>query len=196
MALENCPKAQATLGLAGVFATAASNVGYSHSAWVAGDGYRKVGNGADRPAIWEGIDFEYQGDPSTSFSKLPPSWRPNGMRVLLSDLLWPSDPLAALSRLAERATAVILVQVLAEVDVNPIERGNIRLVDSETDEVQEIFLDTVAEKRYRAAFAHHQENWNLAAKRTGAVMTTVIAEHILSDWRLEPLVAAEVLNIA
>ena len=79
------------------------------------------------------------------------------MRVLLSDLLWPSDPLAALSRLAERATAVILVQVLAEVDVNPIERGNIRLVDSETDEVQEIFLDTVAEKRYRAAFAHHQE---------------------------------------
>jgi uncharacterized protein (DUF58 family) len=196
MALENCPKAQATLGLAGVFATAASNVGYSHSAWVAGDGYRKVGNGADRPAIWEGIDFKYQGDPFTSFSKLPPSWRPNGMRVLLSDLLWPSDPLAALSRLAERATAVILVQVLAEVDVNPIERGNIRLVDSETDEVQEIFLDTVAEKRYRAAFAHHQENWNLAAKRTGAVMTTVIAEHILSDWRLEPLVAAEVLNIA
>ena len=196
MALENSPKAQATLGLAGVFATAASNVGYSHSAWVAGDGYRKVGNGADRPTIWEGIDFEYQGDPSASFSKLPPSWRPNGMRVLLSDLLWPSDPLAALSRLAERATAVILVQVLAEVDVNPIERGNIRLVDSETDEVQEIFLDTVAEKRYRAAFAHHQENWNLAAKRTGAVMTTVIAEHILSDWRLEPLVASEVLNIA
>ena len=196
MALENCPKAEATLGLAGVFATAASNVGYSHSAWVAGDGYRKVGNGADRPAIWEGIDFEYQGDPSTSFFKLPPSWRPYGLRVLLSDLLWPSDPLTALSRLAERATTVILVQVLAEVDVNPIERGNIRLVDSETDEVQEIFLDTVAEKRYRAAFAHHQEDWHLAAKRTGAVMTTVIAEHILSDWRLEPLVAAEVLNIA
>ena len=196
MALENCPKAQATLGLAGIFATAASNVGYSHSAWVAGDGYRKVGNGADRPAIWEGIDFEYRGDPSTSFSKLPPSWRPYGLRVLLSDLLWPSDPLAALSRLTERATAVILVQVLADVDVNPIERGNIRLVDSETDDVQEIFLDAVAEKRYRAAFARHQENWNLAAKRTGAVMATVIAEHILSDWRLEPLVAAEVLNIA
>ena len=196
MALENSPKAQATLGLAAVFATAAANVGYSHSAWVAGDGYRQVNNGTDRPSVWDGIDFVHRGDLSTSFAKLPPSWRPFGLRVLLSDLLWPGDALAALSHLAERATAVIVVQVLAEIDVNPMERGNIRLVDSETDEVQEIFLDAAAGKRYRDAFARHQENWHLAAKQTGAIMTTVVAEHILSDWRLEALVAAEVLNIA
>ena len=195
MALENSPKAQATLGLAAVFATAAANVGYSHSAWVAGDGYRQVNNGTDRPSVWDGIDFVHRGDLSTSFAKLPPSWRPFGLRVLLSDLLWPGDALAALSHLAERATAVIVVQVLAEIDVNPMERGNIRLVDSETDEVQEIFLDAAAGKRYRDAFARHQENWHLAAKQTGAIMTTVVAEHILSDWRLEALVAAEVLNI-
>ena len=79
--------------------------------------------------------------------------------------------------------------------MNPTERGNLRLVDSETDAVQEIFLDPVAEKRYRAAFARHQESWHLAAKQTGAMMTTVIAEQILSDWRLEALVAAEVLTI-
>ena len=196
MALENCPKAQATLGLAAVFATAAANVGYSHSAWIAADGYRKVGNCADQASMWEGIDFEYRGDPFESFSKLPPSWRPYGMRVLLSDLLWPSDPIVALSRFAENAAAVILVQVLSQVDVNPVERGNLRLVDAETDEVQEIFLDSGAEKRFRAAFARHQENWNLAAKRAGIVMTTVIAEQILSDWRLEPLVAAQILEIA
>ena len=195
MALENSPKAQATLGLAAVFATAAANVGYSHSAWVAGDGYRQVNNGTDRPSVWDGIDFVHRGDLSTSFAKLPPSWRPFGLRVLLSDLLWPGDALAALSHLAERATAVIVVQVLAEIDVNPMERGNIRLVDSETDEVQEIFLDAAAGKRYRDAFARHQENWHLAAKQTGAIMTTVVAEHILSDWRLEALVAAEALNI-
>ena len=195
MALENSPKAQATLGLAAVFATAAANVGYSHSAWVAGDGYRQVNNGTDRPSVWDGIDFVHRGDLSTSFAKLPPSWRPFGLRVLLSDLLWPGDALAALSHLAERATAVIVVQVLAEIDVNPMERGNIRLVDSETDEVQEIFLDAAAGKRYRDAFARHQENWHLAAKQTGAIMTTVVAEHILSDWRLEALVAVEALNI-
>ena len=196
MTLEDTPKAQATLGLAAVFATAASNVGYSHTAWIAGDGCQQVGNGTDRPSIWGGLDFTYRGNLSTSFAKLPPSWRPFGLRVLLSDLLWHGDALTTLARFAEQATAVIVVQVLAEADVNPTERGNIRLVDSETDQVQEIFVDAAAEKRYHAAFARHQESWHLAAKQTGAIMTTVVAEHILSDWRLEGLVAADVLTIA
>ena len=196
MALENSPKAQATLGLAAVFATAALNVGYSHTAWSAGDGCRQVDNGTDRPSNWDGVDFVYRGDLSTSFAKLPPSWRPFGLRVLLSDLLWHSDPLKVLAQFAEQATAVIVVQVLAEADVNPTERGNLRLVDSETDAVREIFVDAVAEKRYRAAFTRHQESWHLAAKQTGTIMTTVVAEEILSDWRLETLVAAEVLTIA
>ena len=196
MALEDSHKAQATLGLAAVFATAASNVGYSHTAWLAGDGCQQVGNGADRPSIWDELDFTYRGDLSTSFAKLPPSWRPFGLRVLISDLLWPGDPLTVLARFAERATVVVVVQVLAEVDVNPTERGNIQLVDLETEAVQEIFVDAAAEKRYRAALARHQESWHLAAKQTGTIITTVVAEHILADWRLEALVAAEVLTIA
>lgn len=195
MALENSPKAQATLGLAAVFATAASNVGYSHAAWIAGDGCRQVDNGADRPSIWDGLDFAYRGDLSTSFAKLPPSWRPFGLRVLLSDLFLPGDPLTVLAQFAEQATAVVVVQILAEVDVNPTERGNIRLIDSETEAMHEIFVDAAAEKQYRDAFARHQESWHLAAKQTGAIMTTVVAEEILSDWRLEALVAAEVLTI-
>ena len=195
MALENSPKTQAALGLAAVFATAASNVGYSHAAWMAADGFRQVENGTSRASIWEGIDFNYRGDLLTSFTRLPPSWRPYGLRVLLSDLLFPGDPLATMSRFAERATAVIVVQVLAEADVNPIERGNIRLVDSETDEAQEIFVDATAENRYRAALAQHQESWHRAVKQTGAVMTTVVAERILDDWRLEALVVDEILKI-
>ena len=196
MALEDSPKAQATLGLAAVFATAASNVGYSHTAWLAGDGCQQVHNGADRPSIWEGLDFTYRGDLPTSFAKLPPSWRPFGLRVLLSDLLWVGDPLRMLAQFAERATAVIVVQVLAEADVDPTAHGNIRLVDSETDQAQEIFVDTAAEKRYHDALTRHQESWHLAAKQTGAIMTTLVAEEILSSWRLEALVAAEVLTIA
>lgn len=196
MALENSPKVQATLGLAAVFATAASNVGYSHTAWRAADGCHQVDNGRDRPSIWEGLDFTYRGDLTTSFIKLPPSWRPFGLRVLLSDLLWPGDPLAMLAQFAEQASAVVVVQVLGEADVDPTARGNIRLVDSETDQVQEIFVDAAAEKRYRDTLSRHQEGWHLAAKQTGAIMTTLVAEEILSSWRLEALVAAEVLTIA
>lgn len=196
MALEDSPKAQATLGLAAVFVTAAANASYSHTAWIAEDGCQQVDNATDRPSAWEGIGFTHRGDLPASFAKLPPSWRPFGLRVLLSDLLWLGDPLTTLAQFAERATGVIVVQVLAEVDVNPTARGNLRLVDSETDAVQEIFIDGAAEKRYRDALARHQESWHLAAKQTGAIMTTVVAEEVLSDWRLDTLVAAQVLTIA
>lgn len=196
MALEDSPKAQATLGLAAVFVTAAANASYSHTAWIAEDGCQQVDNATDRPSAWEGIGFTHRGDLPASFAKLPPSWRPFGLRVLLSDLLWLGDPLTTLTQFAERATGVIAVQVLAEVDVNPTARGNLRLVDSETDAVQEIFIDGAAEKRYRDALARHQESWHLAAKQTGAIMTTVVAEEVLSDWRLDTLVAAQVLTIA
>lgn len=196
MALEDSPKAQATLGLAAVFVTAAANASYSHTAWIAEDGCQQVDNATDRPSAWEGIGFTHRGDLPASFAKLPPSWRPFGLRVLLSDLLWLGDPLTTLAQFAERAAAVIVVQVLAEVDVNPTVRGNLRLVDSETGIAQEIFIDGAAEKRYRDALARHQESWHLAAKQTGAIMTTVVAEEVLSDWRLDTLVAAQVLTIA
>ena len=101
-----------------------------------------------------------------------------------------------LAQFAERATAVIVVQVLAEVDVDPTAHGNIRLVDSETDQAQEIFVDAAAERRYHDVLTRHQESWHLAAKQTGAIMTTVVAENILDEWRLEALVAAQVLTIA
>ena len=71
MALEDSHKAQATLGLAAVFATAASNVGYSHTAWLAGDGCQQVGNGADRPSIWAELDFTYRGGPFNIICQTP-----------------------------------------------------------------------------------------------------------------------------
>jgi uncharacterized protein (DUF58 family) len=195
MALEDSAKVQATLGLAAVFAAAASNVGYSHCAWMARAGCEKVGNATDRPSVWEAIAFDNRGSPAESFQKLAPSWRPRGIRVLLSDLFWLGDPFQTLWHLAERAAAVVVVQVVAAADVNPPERGNVRLVDSESGEVMEIFLDAVAQQRYREAFSRHQQNWHRGCKQVGAVMTTVVAEDVVRDWDLEDLMAAEILTV-
>ena len=196
MALENSAKVQAVLGLAAAFATAASNAGYSHCAWMAREGCRKVGNGSDRPSVWEEIAFDYRGSPAESFARLPPAWRPRGIRIFLGDLFWLGDPLLTLWHLADRAASVVVVQVVAEADVNPPERGNIRLVDSESEDVMELFLDALAQKRYRGAFTRHQQNWHRASRQVGAVMTTLVAEEVIRDWDLEELVAAEVLKVA
>jgi uncharacterized protein (DUF58 family) len=194
MALVETRKAEAAVSLAAFFAAAASNTGYSHRAWLASDVIRPLGQGAARPVRWEGIDFTFSGNPGEVLARQAHVWRPRGTRVLISDLLWLGEPLAPLEHLTNRAANVLVVQLLAEADVDPTHLGNLRLVDSETDDIQEIFVDAVALQRYSAALNRHQQHWHRACRQTGALFTTVVAEQFLRDWRLDELVAAEVLT--
>ncbi len=196
MALEESAKPRATLALAALLAEAAANAGYTHTAWMTQEGCRRVGNGQRRPSLWERIDFDHRGNPLESFAHLPPMFRHQGIRILLSDLLWLGSPLLMLQHLAKEAAAVIVVQVLAHADVNPPEFGNIRLVDSETDQVHEIFVDASAVERYRHALTRHQQSWHLACRQIGAIMTTIVAEELVNEWRPEALVASEILKVS
>ncbi len=195
MALEDSRKAQATLGLAAFFASAARNAGYSHTAWRLGEEIRQVPNSGSLPAAWEPIDFAYTGSPAEGFTQSHPNWRPRGIRILLSDLLWVGDPLATLRHVAERAAVAVVVQILAETDVDPPPAGNLRLVDSETEQIRELYVDTSAVRRYKEALSRHQENWHQACRQAGAIFTTVVAERVLRDWKLDDLVATEVLTV-
>ena len=196
MELEDTAKLEALLGMVGVFAAAAGNAGFTHAAWLAGDLVRPVENGTARPPAWEDLAFSSSSTPVEAFENLPPAWPARGLRIFLSDLLYLGDPLATLTHLSAGTASVVVVQILAEADVDPPERGNVRLIDSESDEIQEVFIDATAERDYHDALSLHQENWHRGCRQVGAVMTTLVAEKLLRRWNLEPLVAAEVLEVA
>jgi uncharacterized protein (DUF58 family) len=195
MALESSAKMRATLGLAAVLAVAAENAGYMHNAWLAHEGCAPVPNGADRPSTWSGIEFDVRSNPVDAFMRLPPRFSRMGMRALISDLLWLGEPLTVIQHLAHNASSIVVVQVLAEADINPPERGRVRLIDSETEQQREIFIDDDAIKRYRDALARHQQNWHRACRQAGAVMVNIVAEEIAPGWNLEALVKAEILKV-
>jgi uncharacterized protein (DUF58 family) len=195
MALEASAKMQATIGLAAVLAVAAENAGYTHNAWLAREGCAPVPNGTNRPSTWSGIEFEVRSNPVDAFTRFPPRFSRMGMRALISDLLWLGEPLTVLQQLAQSASSIVVVQVLAEADVDPPERGRVRLIDSETDQQREIFIDDGAIKRYRDALARHQQNWHRACRQAGAVMVNLVAEEIVAGWNLEALVKAEILKV-
>src|SRR5215475_785727 len=88
MALESTAKARAAVGLAAAFAVAAQNAGYSHNAWLARAYVAPIGAGANRPSSWQSIDLDFRGNPSEGFIRTPRGLRRQGMRVLISDLLW------------------------------------------------------------------------------------------------------------
>jgi uncharacterized protein (DUF58 family) len=194
MALSESRKPQATLALAAFFAAAAENAGYTFHAWRLGLDIEPVENGASPPALWQGLAFDHRGSSIEAFGRSGPRWRPRGVRVLLSDLLWEGDPLVVLRHLSEQASATVVIQVLARVDDEP-EPGNLRLVDEETDQVRELHIDENVLSRYRDNLRRHQDNWHRACKQCGALFTVVIAEKLLQDWRLDELVAAEVLKV-
>src|SRR5262249_24501427 len=187
--------AEAVFGLAALLARAATNAGYTHNAWRMAAGFQAAANGTGDPLAWQDLAFDAPGSPGDALAQAPPRWRSRGIRVLLSDLFWLGDPLHTLRQLAERAALVLVIQVLAEADVNPPEEGSLRLIDSETGEVQEIYLDAAARQRYRDRLVAHQENWETACRQTGALFSLVVAERLLRDWAVPELVAAEVLQV-
>ncbi len=194
MSLEGTQKGPATLALAAFFATAARNGGFSHAAWQMAQDVRPIGNGSAMPLAWEGISFEHRGAPG-GVGKAVSSWKQRGVRVLLSDLLWEGDPLLILRPLAERASATLVLQVLAAADVHPPEGQSLRLVDSETDLVREIHIDAIAARNYRERLARHQQNWHSACRQVGALFATVIAEDVLRDWNMDQLAAVGILKV-
>ena len=194
MALEETAKLEATLGLAALFAVSAENAGFSHTAWQAREGCDKVDGGARGPVEWTANAFDYSGSLSDSLARTRPRFRHRSIRVLLSDLLFPGDPLAVLHNLCQDASTVVVVQLLAEADAEPLARGNVRLIDSETGELREVFVDASTAKRYAEALDRHQHNWNQACRQAGAVITSLIAEQVVQNWNLEELLSAGILE--
>ncbi|MEP7340048.1 MAG: DUF58 domain-containing protein [Acidobacteriota bacterium] len=195
MAIGHGAKAEAAVGLAALLAVAAENAGYSHSAWLAREWCAPVAGSGNRPSAWGEISFDHRGHPAESLARVPPRLRRQGLRVFLSDLLWLGEPLQLLQQLSQNAAAVVVVQLLADADANPPERGRVRLIDSETDQQQEIFIDDAAINRYRNALARHQQNWYSACRQAGATMVEMIAEQVAANWNPEALIKAGVLKV-
>jgi uncharacterized protein (DUF58 family) len=195
MALEGTAKERATVALAALLATAAANAGFQHAVWLMSDAIRPLPNGNAAPALWGDFDLDHRGSPATALAAGSPFWRPRGVRVLVSDLLWVGEPLLALRPFAEGAAAAVVIQLLAEVDGNPPEDGALRLIDAETEQLREIHINAALARRYRERLRLHQQNWHQACRSCGAQFTVAVAETLLSDWKLDELIAADFLRV-
>lgn len=195
MALEGSAKERGTLALAGFFAAAAGNAGFSHAGWLLGGSAEPLGDRRRRPEAWEGVRFDHRDSPARALAEAAGRCRPRGVRVLVSDLLWDADPGRAVRALADRASAAVVLQVLAAADADPPVGGHLRLLDSETGEVREVRVDAGAAARYRENLARLRGHWHDACRAAGAVFAAVVAEEVVRDWRLDGLVAAGVLEV-
>jgi uncharacterized protein (DUF58 family) len=178
MNLEDTAKGNAVAQLAALLATAAANAQCTQAVWLSGEGFQRLPNDTLTPSAWDKLELASQRTPEQSFEILPPKFRRLGVRVLVSDLLWPGEPIQLLRRLREGAAALFVIQLLARDDATPPEHGNLRVVDSETGAESEIYIDSAIAKHYADNLAQLQQSWSDACRQCGAQMTTIIAEDL------------------
>ena len=178
MSLEDTAKPNAVAQLAALLATAAANAQCTQAVWLSGEGFQRLANDALTPSAWDQLELSSKRTPEQSFELLPPKFRRLGVRVLISDLLWPGEPAQLLRRLRDGAAALFVVQLLARDDATPPEHGNLRVVDSETGAETELYIDSAVASQYADNLAQLQQSWADGCRQCGAHMTTLIAEDL------------------
>jgi uncharacterized protein (DUF58 family) len=180
-------KSDAGLRLAAGVSVAARNARCSTALWITGNGWHRVDPPQARPALWEPFAFDARLAPPAALDLRNPALRRNGLRVLVSDLLWPGDPLAFLRRVGDGASAVAVVQLLGARDRLAPEPGFVRLVDAETGEEVDCFLNEGMRAQYQQALVEHVSNWQRACRQTGARFVSVPARQEDAGRELIPL---------
>ncbi len=181
MNLADTAKAAALAQLAALLATAAANAQCTQAVWLCGEGFHRLPNDALPPSAWDQLELTSRRTPEQAFEMLPPRFRRLGVRVLVSDLLWPGNPVATLRRLRDGAAALFVIQLLAREDLTPPEHGNVRVVDSETGAESEVFIDSAVAGQYADNLARLQQTWDDACRQCGARLTTLVAEDLAAS---------------
>lgn len=187
MRLEGSGKAEAVLAVAAACSVAAENARCAHEVWVAGSRVAALEGSRGDPGLWRLPAFAEACSPDEGLLRTAPRWRRHGIRLFVSDLLWPAEPESALRRLAEGAAALTVVQLLAQEEESPGLRGQHRFLDVETEEQLDVFVDAAACASYEAALARHRERWSRACRQFGARFVTVTAEGLAEGGRLRAL---------
>ncbi len=116
--------------------------------------------------------FDARDDLYATLGRLPPL-RPCGLRVVVSDFLFEAPLPALVSRLAQGASALFLVQVLDAEDLEPTGGEGARLVDAESGAALEELLTEDVLAAYTRRFAEHQKALGAAAARARAAHLVV-----------------------
>ena len=196
MALADTPKALASAALAAALAVAAEQAHCSRAIWLAGAQVSALPDGSQPPPVWSLPPFAFAGAPDTALLRHLPPLRHHGVRLFISDLMWPADPTPLLTRLTANAAAVTVVQLLAAAEESPAPQGACRLEDVESGNFADLVVDTQACAAYSRALARHRETWSGACRACGASFIAITAEAVAHSQRLAALEEQGMLEVS
>lgn len=121
---------------------------------------------------------EIQALPATAeapvLARLP--LRAGALRILISDLLFPSEPEVLLGPLSHRNGRGIVFAPFSQAEADPDWDGNYEFQDAETTELHEHRIEPDLLQRYQQAYVRHFQLWKTGASKHGVALARVPAE--------------------
>lgn len=116
------------------------------------------------------------------------------LRILISDLLSPLDPVLLARRLASGAGGVLVLQLLSTEDVAPPIGAALRLTDAETGGSRDLVVDEAAGKRYTKRLEALSDGVREGLRRHGGRFVQISGRGDVADVARNVLAPAGVLS--
>ncbi len=187
-------KMQITRQLASVFAQLCGRIGGRPTLIPLSDDRPLASLGPDGIDRLETLPFDAVGNLAELLDEHAVPLKPQSVRIVVSDFLFPHDPGSLIRRLASGATALWIVQLLTAWEADPTELGGRRLVDIEGGAETDMLINRKAIAAYTERLGRLQAELSRACRRAHAPFVTLIAEQGLLTVCRSELCAAGILR--
>lgn len=116
------------------------------------------------------------------------------VRIVISDFLFPHDPVPLIRKLATEASALWVIQVLNEWEANPTVLGGRRLTDLETTAETDMLINQKTIDEYLQRLTRLQTELATNCRRVHATFVTLIADRGLQTLCREDLCRCGILR--
>ncbi len=124
------------------------------------------------------------------------SLRPQALRILLSDALYPGSPEPILRALSERQGRGLMLVPFCEAEAGVQWEGNYEFVEPESETHHLRRVDSRLLKRYHEAYQRHFQLWKTETLRYGVQFARVAAEPLLEQALQQEAQATGVVEMA
>lgn len=122
--------------------------------------------------------------------------KPQSVRIVISDFLFPHDPDPLLRRLAAGAGALWIIQLLGAWEADPAELGGRRMIDIEAGGHTDLLVNKKVIAAYKQRLARMQEGLARGCRRVHARHVVLIADRGLAALCRDELCVSEMLRFA
>ncbi len=152
--------------------------------WTFGNGFKQLMPFTRRITSWAELESKGSLDLQTEYALQQPQLARNSIRFFISDFLWQSDPEKLVPKMAQGAAALVLLATLTQTELKPEFKGFQTLIDVESNEKTEIFIDDTMIADYQKKLDIHLKLWTDASIRHKANYCLMRTEDIMSqNWQ-------------